>query len=65
MRVRNWLRTVSRRETIPSGSIIWERYQDFMKNLPQIAQEEQLIAEELIFNDYTQLLVQWLKTKDG
>ncbi len=63
--VRNWLRNASRRQNIPAGSIIWERYQDFMKNLPQIAQEERLVAEELIFNDYTQLLVQWLKTKDG
>ena len=63
--VRNWLRNASRRQNIPAGSIIWEHYQDFMKNLPQIAQEERLVAEELIFNDYTQLLVQWLKTKDG
>ena len=60
--VRNWLRNASRRQNIPSGSIIWERYQDFMKNLPQIAQEEQLITEDLIFNDYAQLLAQWLKT---
>ena len=62
--VRNWLRNASRRQNIPSGSIIWENYQDFMKNLPQVAQEEQLIAEDLIFNDYAQLLVQWLKTTD-
>ena len=26
--VRNWLRAASRRETIPSGSIIWKRYQE-------------------------------------
>ena len=39
--VRNWLwlRNASRRETIPCGSIIWECYQDFMKDLPHIAQE--------------------------
>ena len=34
-KVRNWLRTASRRETIPSGSIIWRRYQDFRRDLPQ------------------------------
>ena len=49
MRVRNWLRTASRRETIPSGSIIWERYQEFIEKLPQTAREARLIPEELIF----------------
>ena len=61
--VRNWLRNASRRETIPSGGIIWERYQDFMKNLPQMAREARLIAEELVFNDYTLMVAQWLETK--
>lgn len=62
MHVRNWLRTASRRETIPSGSIIWERYQELEK-LPQTAKEARLIPEELIFNDYTLLVAQWLETK--
>ena len=39
--VRNWLRTASERKTIPSGSIIWKRYQEFMGDLPQLAQEFQ------------------------
>ncbi len=63
MRVRNWLRTASRRETIPSGSIIWERYQEFIEKLPQTAREARLIPEELIFNDYTLLVAQWLEIK--
>ena len=61
--VRNWLRTASRRETIPSGGIIWERYQEFMEKLPQTAREARLIVEELIFNDYTLLVAQWLESK--
>ena len=61
--VRNWLRTASRRETIPSGSIIWERYQEFIEKLPQTAQECQLTVEDLIFNDYTLLVAQWLESK--
>lgn len=61
--VRNWLRTASRRETIPSGSIIWEHYQEFMEKLPQMAREGQLRVEELIFNDYTSMVTQWLRTK--
>ena len=35
--VRNWLRNTSKRRTIPSGSIIWERYQRFRQELPQIS----------------------------
>ena len=62
-KVRNWLRTASRRETIPSGSIIWRRYQDFRRDLPQTAQEYQLTVEDLIFNDYTWVITQWLKNK--
>ncbi|RKU33911.1 hypothetical protein C6499_00350 [Candidatus Poribacteria bacterium] len=61
--VRNWLRAASRRETIPSGGIIWERYQEFMEKLPQMAKEGQLIVEELIFNDYTLLVAQWLENE--
>ena len=31
---RNWLRNASKRQTIPSGSIIWRHYQEFMEDLP-------------------------------
>ena len=63
--VRDWLRNASRRETIPSGSIIWKRYQEFMEKLPQMAREGRLIVEELVFNDYTSMVTQWLRTKAG
>ena len=63
--VRDWLRTASRRETIPSGGIIWERYQEFREKLPQMAREGRLIVEELVFNDYTSMVTQWLRTKAG
>ena len=57
--VRNWLRTASGRQTIPGGNIIWERYQEFMRNLPQTAAELRLDAEDLIFNDYTWAITAW------
>ena len=60
--IRNWLRNVSKRETIPSGSIIWKRYQEFMGDLPQLAQECRLEVDELIFNDYTSVITKWLTT---
>ncbi len=63
--VRDWLRNASRRETIPSGGIIWERYQEFMEKLPQMAREGRLIVEELVFNDYTSMVTQWLRAKAG
>ena len=63
MHIRNWLRTASRRETIAGGSIIWRRYRDFKKDLPQTARECQLTVEDLIFNDYTLVIRRWLKTK--
>ena len=59
--VRNWLTTASRRKRIPGGRKIWEHYQDFTKDLPQLAQVNQLTVEELIFNDYVLLLAQWLR----
>ena len=58
--VRNWLRTASRRRTLPSGNIIWERYQNFMGDLPQMAQDFQLEVNDLIFNDYVWVLGKWL-----
>ncbi len=62
--VRNWLRNASKRQTIPSGSIIWRHYQEFMEDLPQLAQECQLEVDELIFNDYLLILTKWLRAKE-
>ena len=61
--VRNWLRTASRRETIPGGSFIWRRYREFKRDLPQTAREYQLTVEDMIFNDYAWVVTRWLKTK--
>lgn len=58
--VRNWLRTASKRQTLPSGNIIWERYQNFMEDLPQMAKDFQLEVDDLIFNDYVWVLGKWL-----
>ena len=63
--VRNWLRTASRHRTIPSGDIIWERYQNFMQDLPEMTQIWQLDANNLIYNDYIWLIVKWLRTREN
>ncbi len=62
--MRNWLRTASKRITIPGGDIIWERYQTFLEFFPQMAKELRLDASDLIFNDYTLMVTQWLKIND-
>ena len=58
--VRNWLLTASERRTIPSGSTIWSHYQVFLNDSPQIAQRFQLEVNDLIFNDYTFIVAEWL-----
>lgn len=62
--VRNWIRTVSGRQTIPGGNIIWERYQTFLKELPQTVEELRLDIEDLIFNDYLLVIATWQETND-
>lgn len=59
--VRNWLRNASERQTVPGGSIIWERYQTFLRDLPQTTEELRLDAEDLIFNDYASVIARWLE----
>lgn len=58
--VRNWLRSYSR-TSIPSGSVIWSRYQAFGADLPQLCAELKLDINELIYNDYVLLVSKWLK----
>ena len=63
--VRNWLRTASGRQTIPGGNIIWDRYQAFLREWPQMAEEYQLDVEDLIFNDYIFVIGKWLVAPRG
>jgi len=59
--VRNWLRTSSKRTTIPGGEEIWRRYQVFRKDLPLLCKELRLLVREIVFNDYTNLVSVWLE----
>ena len=58
--VRNWLRSYSQ-TSIPSGRVIWNRYQTFKADLPQLCAELKLDINELIYNDYVLLVSKWLK----
>lgn len=62
--VRNWLRNASRRITIPGGSAIWEDYQIFRSDLPEMCNDLRLDADSLIYNDYVMLVTAWLKARE-
>ena len=59
--VRDWLGTASGRRTIPGGGVIWRHYQDFLNDLPQLAQRFQLeLADLEDFNNYIYAVAGWL-----
>jgi len=61
-KVSDWLRTASRRKTIPGGAAIARRYEIFNDLLPELCAEARITHAELTFNDYCQFVVEWLKT---
>lgn len=60
--VRDWLSHSARKEVmLPGGKRMAERYDLFLKELPELLVEVEIEKDELIYNDYTTLLVGWLK----
>jgi hypothetical protein len=60
-KVRNWLRTASKRTNIPGGSKIYERYTLFEKDLPDICKELNIQIREFTFVDFTYVIIEWLR----
>ena len=60
-KVRNWLRTASKRTNIPGGGKMCERYTLFEKDLPDICRELNIQIKELTFVDLTHVVTEWLK----
>lgn len=58
--VRNWLRVHSQ-TSIPSGSVILNRYEAFKDDLPPLCKELRLHIKEIIYSDYVLLVSKWLK----
>lgn len=58
---RNWMRTASGRATIPGGSEILRRYRLFRLQLPIFCEKLKLTMDEMVFNDYTAIVWEWLK----
>ncbi len=61
--VRDWLRSApaAKEVRLPSGKKIFERYESFLSDLPRLCDELDLDKNELIYNDYTTLVVEWLR----
>lgn len=59
--VRNWLNDASRRRTIPGGRAISRRFHAFESDLPRMCAEVPIEIDELTFNDYSQVISEWLK----
>jgi hypothetical protein len=63
-RVRNWLTgpAAERGSRIPSGSVIAERYRQFVADLPIWCERQKLVISRLTYGDDYQLISDWLKT---
>lgn len=60
--IRGWLNAASGRKTIPGGSEIWRRYQEYRDDLPNLCVEAGLTIEEMTFNDKATFASTWLQT---
>lgn len=59
--VRNWLRNSSGRRTIPGGTEIVRRFALFQTELSLLCEDLKLEPGELIFNEYADLVSEWLR----
>lgn len=59
--VREWLNASSRGVILPGGRKISERYDAFNSKLPGLCERVGLVIGEMIFNDYTSIIYEWLK----
>jgi hypothetical protein len=63
--VRNWLQANQCvEEIIPGGDHIFERYKQFLRELPRYCDKFHLDPLAIIFTDYISLLEAWLKKND-
>ncbi len=60
--VRNWFRSVSRRQTLPGPVRIRERFSLFSGALPSFCHRQGLDRHDLQFVEYVTLVEEWLRT---
>lgn len=59
--VRNWLRTETKKDTIPGHETMCERFKIFQADLPGICKIAKLNPKELIYDDYVWVVTEWLR----
>ena len=60
--VRNWLRSTSKRATIPGPKRIKERFARFSAVIPEYCEELGLDRHDIQFPEYVTLIEEWLKS---
>jgi hypothetical protein len=61
--LRDWLANLPRKDVLPGGGAIAERYTKFRKELPKILAKARILPKELIFADYTNIVSTWLSER--
>jgi hypothetical protein len=59
--VRDWLRTASKRNTLPGATEIVEHYRQFRLDLPRLCTDLKLEPDRLTFPELATLITDWLK----
>jgi hypothetical protein len=60
--VRDWLRSCSKR-TLPGGAEVHRQYRAFIRAYPTLCRDLQLKPSEATFNDFANIVTQWLKVR--
>ncbi|PVD50210.1 hypothetical protein DC498_21020 [Terrimonas sp.] len=63
LKVRDWLKTNSRRPSIPGSALISKEYKEFLKELPVIVKRMNLNPRSLLMTDYTIIVEEFIADK--
>jgi hypothetical protein len=66
--VRDWLRSAlvargEERVRMRGAERVYERYREFLADLPAICHELEISPDRLPYNDYTTMVVEWIEQK--
>lgn len=59
--IRDWLSDQSRRVAMPTGDVIWDSYQLYLSELPDLCAAISQTPHMMTYNDYVRLTANWLK----
>ena len=61
--VRNWL--ASSKAGLEGGTMMWNQYNEFQQDLPDLCEAANLALNELTFADYVRLVYAWLEDRES